>query len=129
MNFTIPLSTPPGKYLLRIEHLYVRPWFNGTQFYVACAQVEIVQPQPQPQLEKLLRVIGRNRNGQDTKLPVIPKWRMPGEEYMVHFPGAYHLEDEGTLKKVFTCLLGTYVDRYLPWFEYTLDSNDACLVR
>ncbi|KAH7130535.1 hypothetical protein B0J11DRAFT_523375, partial [Dendryphion nanum] len=34
MNFTIPEMTPPGLYLLRVEHLYVRPWWNGTQFYI-----------------------------------------------------------------------------------------------
>ncbi|KAF2682062.1 lytic polysaccharide monooxygenase [Lentithecium fluviatile CBS 122367] len=65
MNFTIPERTPPGKYLLRVEHLYVRPVWNTTQFYIACAQVEVVGPG------------GGN----------------PGP--LVEFPGAYTLEDPG----------------------------------
>ncbi|KAM7196860.1 Glycoside hydrolase [Naviculisporaceae sp. PSN 640] len=78
VNFTIPRSTPPGQYLLRVEHLYVRSWFNGTQFYVACAQVDILPP--------------RGGSGLDRG-----DARMPTEGYMVKFPGAYHLEDEGIL--------------------------------
>ena len=64
-NFTIPATTPPGRYLLRVEHLYVRPVWNTTQFYIACAQVEIV---------------GEGGG-------------VPGPE--VRFPGAYGLEDPG----------------------------------
>ncbi|KAK4214948.1 lytic polysaccharide monooxygenase [Rhypophila decipiens] len=78
MNFTIPKTTPPGNYLLRVEHLYVRPWFNMTQFYVACAHVEILQPQT-------------TGAGTDSSVKV------PGDEYMVNFPGAYDLNDEGIL--------------------------------
>lgn len=65
MNFTIPPSTPPGRYLLRVEHLYVRPAFNTTQFYIACAQVEIMG------------------SGGGTPGP------------MVKFPGVYNLTDPG----------------------------------
>lgn len=71
MNFTIPLTTPPGKYLLRVEHLYVRPVFNTTQFYIACAQIEVLSPE-----------------GDGAA-------RSPTPEYMVKFPGAYSLFDEG----------------------------------
>jgi hypothetical protein len=71
MNFTIPTTTPPGKYLLRVEHLYVRPAFNTTQFYIACAQIE---------------VLGQVGGGEVRK---------PEPEYMVKFPGAYDLFDEG----------------------------------
>ncbi|KAI0169709.1 hypothetical protein GGR52DRAFT_573764 [Hypoxylon sp. FL1284] len=39
-NFTIAKTTPPGKYLLRFEHIY--PDTKDTQYYVNCAQVEIV---------------------------------------------------------------------------------------
>lgn len=77
LNFTIPASTPPGQYLLRVEHLYVRPWFNGTQFYVACAQVNVLPP------------IGGSQPEESREAKV------PGGEYLVKFPGAYHLEDEG----------------------------------
>ena len=72
MNLTIPLSTPPGEYLLRVEHLYVRPDFNTTQFYIACAQIEVLGGES-----------GRGRA------------RVPEKEYMVKFPGAYDLYDEG----------------------------------
>ncbi|KAF2649236.1 lytic polysaccharide monooxygenase [Lophiostoma macrostomum CBS 122681] len=65
MNFSIPLTTPPGKYLLRIEHMYVRSAFNTTQFYVECAQIEVVGP-----------------GGGE-----------PGP--LVRFPGAYDLRDRG----------------------------------
>lgn len=42
MNFTIPKTTPPGKYLMRVEHMYPQGWrFNGSQFYINCAQIEI----------------------------------------------------------------------------------------
>ncbi|KAK3312691.1 fungal cellulose binding domain-containing protein [Apodospora peruviana] len=72
MNFTIPPTTPPGKYLLRVEHLYVRPAFNTTQFYIACAQIE---------------VLGNDGGGA----------RMPGPEFMAKFPGAYDFSDPGIL--------------------------------
>ncbi|KXX76303.1 Cellulose-growth-specific protein [Madurella mycetomatis] len=39
-NFTIPTSTPPGKYLLRFEHVF--PNKVDTQFYVNCAHIEII---------------------------------------------------------------------------------------
>ncbi|CAI6261697.1 unnamed protein product [Periconia digitata] len=36
VNFTLPEATPPGKYLLRIEH------FMAPQFYVNCAHVNVL---------------------------------------------------------------------------------------
>ncbi|KAF2749148.1 lytic polysaccharide monooxygenase [Sporormia fimetaria CBS 119925] len=39
-NFTIPDRTPPGKYLLRFEHIF--PNREDAQFYVNCAHVEII---------------------------------------------------------------------------------------
>ncbi|CAH0002245.1 unnamed protein product [Clonostachys byssicola] len=39
-NFTIPATTPSGKYLLRFEHIF--PNQVDAQFYVNCAHVEIV---------------------------------------------------------------------------------------
>lgn len=54
MNFTIPASTPPGHYLLRVEHLnmlqaHVR---GGVELFPSCAHVEITgagtgTPEPQ----------------------------------------------------------------------------------
>ena len=41
MDFTIPKSTPPGKYLLRAEHLNVKPIYNGAEMYINRAHVEI----------------------------------------------------------------------------------------
>ncbi|SPO04829.1 uncharacterized protein DNG_07514 [Cephalotrichum gorgonifer] len=40
----IPESTPPGEYLLRAEQIY--PWakWNETQFFVNCAQINILGP-------------------------------------------------------------------------------------
>jgi len=44
-NFTIPKTTPPGKYLMRIEHFMptdISPPYQ--QFYVNCALVNIIGP-------------------------------------------------------------------------------------
>lgn len=41
MNFTIPKTTPPGKYLIRVEHFNISPQFKQTQMFVNCAQVEV----------------------------------------------------------------------------------------
>ncbi|KFY18012.1 hypothetical protein V491_04885 [Pseudogymnoascus sp. VKM F-3775] len=42
-TFTIPSSTPPGEYLLRIEHiaLHSASTAGGAQFYISCAQINI----------------------------------------------------------------------------------------
>ncbi|KAF2185672.1 lytic polysaccharide monooxygenase [Zopfia rhizophila CBS 207.26] len=43
MNFTIPKTTPPGKYLMRVEHMF--PYAPAMlQFYISCAHVQIVGP-------------------------------------------------------------------------------------
>ncbi|KAF2682981.1 lytic polysaccharide monooxygenase [Lentithecium fluviatile CBS 122367] len=42
-NFTLPLTTPPGLYLLRAESIYPH-FLNSTQLYASCAQVEVVGP-------------------------------------------------------------------------------------
>ena len=45
MNYTIPRTTPSGKYLLRGEHLYYRSSrFNDTQLYLNCAHIEVLGP-------------------------------------------------------------------------------------
>jgi hypothetical protein len=44
MNATIPEKTPPGKYLLRTEHLFLRREFKNTNFFVSCAHLEITGP-------------------------------------------------------------------------------------
>lgn len=45
-NVTLPRTTPPGSYLMRVEMIYpnVLPDTKGTQFYVNCAQVNVIGP-------------------------------------------------------------------------------------
>jgi hypothetical protein len=40
-SFTIPVKTPPGEYLLRMESTYPRALPNYAQFYAACAHVSV----------------------------------------------------------------------------------------
>lgn len=70
-NFTIPATTPPGLYLLRAESVYPSTVFNRSQFFVNCAQVEIV-----------------GSGGPKTE---------PGPT--VKFPGAFDLSHPGELKR------------------------------
>ncbi|KAN0119943.1 glycoside hydrolase family 61 protein [Hyaloscypha variabilis] len=67
INFKIPAATPPGEYLLRVEHiaLHNANQLNGAQFYISCAQVTITG------------------NGAGTPGP------------LVAFPGAYKNTDPG----------------------------------
>lgn len=44
MNFTIPKTTPPGKYLVRAEHFNMNTVYNQTQQFIGCAQVEVTGP-------------------------------------------------------------------------------------
>ncbi|KAK4156057.1 glycosyl hydrolase family 61-domain-containing protein [Chaetomidium leptoderma] len=43
-NFTIPETTPPGKYLMRIEQWMPTHMLDYSQWYVNCAQVNIIGP-------------------------------------------------------------------------------------
>tara|TARA_R110002003_G_scaffold626_3_gene20884 strand:- start:1565 stop:2329 length:765 start_codon:yes stop_codon:yes gene_type:complete len=63
MNATIPVTTPPGKYLLRVEQFLASSYLGQSQWFVNCAHVEIVGA-------------GGGR-----------------PEGLVKFPGAYHDED------------------------------------
>ncbi|KAJ4299453.1 hypothetical protein N0V90_004698 [Kalmusia sp. IMI 367209] len=65
LNFTIPATTPPGKYLARVEHFFISSRYNETQQYINCAHIEVVGP----------------------------GGGAPGP--MVKFPGAYALDDPG----------------------------------
>jgi len=67
MNFTIPKTTPPGKYLVRAEHFQMTYNYNSTKQYIGCAQVEVMGP-------------GGGTPGPFTR-----------------FPGAYALTDPGKL--------------------------------
>ncbi|KAH7128616.1 fungal cellulose binding domain-containing protein [Dendryphion nanum] len=42
INFTIPRTTPPGLYLMRVEHFLPSALFNQSQWFVSCAHVEIL---------------------------------------------------------------------------------------
>ena len=44
MKFTIPRTTPPGKYLLRMEQIYPHDIPGQTQFYVSCAHIDVIGP-------------------------------------------------------------------------------------
>jgi hypothetical protein len=44
INMTIPADTPPGKYLMRLEHLIPSADLGKARWYVVCAQIEIVGP-------------------------------------------------------------------------------------
>ena len=41
IRFTIPETTPPGQYLLRMEQIYPWPNRSNTQMFVECAQVDV----------------------------------------------------------------------------------------
>jgi hypothetical protein len=43
-NFTIPKTTPPGKYLVRIESYMPTIQFDYSQWYINCAHVNIIGP-------------------------------------------------------------------------------------
>ena len=47
-NITLPASTPPGKYLFRIEHVYASPNLNLFQMYVNCAHINILTSSVSP---------------------------------------------------------------------------------
>ncbi|KAF1993579.1 lytic polysaccharide monooxygenase [Amniculicola lignicola CBS 123094] len=42
VNFTIPLTTPPGDYLMRIETFWPSLYLDSSQWYINCAHVNIV---------------------------------------------------------------------------------------
>ena len=43
-TFTLPASLPSGQYLIRVEQiaLHVASTYGGAQFYIGCAQVNVV---------------------------------------------------------------------------------------
>ncbi|KAF2018285.1 lytic polysaccharide monooxygenase [Aaosphaeria arxii CBS 175.79] len=43
-NFTLPLTTPPGKYLMRFEYLMPSVGLNQTQWYINCALINLKGP-------------------------------------------------------------------------------------
>ncbi|KAI1169511.1 glycosyl hydrolase family 61-domain-containing protein [Nemania sp. FL0916] len=67
MNFTIPLTTPPGTYLMRMEHIMPMDARFSPQFYISCAHINVVGP----------------GGGNPTEL--------------ARFPGSYKREDPGLL--------------------------------
>ncbi|KAF2445602.1 lytic polysaccharide monooxygenase [Karstenula rhodostoma CBS 690.94] len=64
-NFTIPASTPAGKYLVRWEHIFPNP--QDSQFYVNCAHVEIIGNKAgvEPDQEYKVKIPGVYTRGQE----------------------------------------------------------------
>ncbi|KAF7300873.1 hypothetical protein MKEN_01313600 [Mycena kentingensis (nom. inval.)] len=81
VNFQIPAATPSGQYLIRIEQiaLHVAETFQGAQFYIACAQVQVTG------------------GGSGTPGP------------LVAFPGAYTGMEPGILINIYFPIPATYV--------------------
>jgi hypothetical protein len=63
-NFTIPATTPAGRYLVRWEHIF--PNQQDAQFYVNCAHVEILNKETgvQPGQEHKVKIPGVYTRGQ-----------------------------------------------------------------
>ncbi|KAK7229298.1 hypothetical protein V2G26_001468 [Clonostachys chloroleuca] len=61
-NFTIPATRPPGKYLLRFEHIF--PHQIDAQFYVNCAHVEIVNDGGSDSPGPIVKIPGVYERGQ-----------------------------------------------------------------
>ncbi|CAI6034621.1 unnamed protein product [Clonostachys chloroleuca] len=61
-NFTIPATRPPGKYLLRFEHIF--PHQIDAQFYVNCAHVEIVNDGGSHSPGPIVKILGVYERGQ-----------------------------------------------------------------
>lgn len=69
LEFTIPPKTPPGEYLVRIEHIGLHEGHrNRAQFYITCAQLKISGP-------------GGGTPGPLVKIPGIYKANDPGIAY------------------------------------------------
>ncbi|RXW20480.1 hypothetical protein EST38_g5378 [Candolleomyces aberdarensis] len=64
---TIPAALADGEYLIRHELIAIHAYWTGPQFYVECAQ---------------LKVVGGGG-------------KLPSDEYLVSFPGAYKASDPG----------------------------------
>jgi hypothetical protein len=94
VNFTIPLTTPPGRYLVRIEQFMPTTQANYSQWYVNCAHVNIVGPgggkfeaiQTAPFSNAILRKI--TRVGAPTGF--------------AKFPGTYKISDPGRIRLIST---------------------------
>ncbi|EAQ85642.1 hypothetical protein CHGG_06895 [Chaetomium globosum CBS 148.51] len=69
LEFVIPPKTPPGEYLVRVEHIGLHEGFkNRAQFYMECAQLKITGP-------------GGGTPGPLAKIPGIYKASDPGIAY------------------------------------------------
>ncbi|KAK0718647.1 glycoside hydrolase [Lasiosphaeria miniovina] len=69
LEFTVPAKTPPGEYLVRVEHIGLHEGHkNRAQFYITCAQLKIDGP-------------GGGTPGPLVKIPGIYKQDDPGIRY------------------------------------------------
>jgi hypothetical protein len=79
LEFTIPQKTPPGEYLVRVEHIGLHEGHkNRAQFYIECAQLKIEGP-------------GGGNPSPLVKIPGIYKANDPGIAYnkWTNSPAAY----------------------------------------
>jgi hypothetical protein len=61
-NFTIPNTTPPGKYLVRFEYIF--PNVYDAQFYVGCAHIDVQNPGTVGAPGPLVKIPGVYKRGQ-----------------------------------------------------------------
>ena len=81
LTFKIPEKTPPGEYLMRVEHIGLHEAFKGkAQFYIECAQINIAGP-------------GGGSPAPLVKIPGIYTADMPGIKYdkWAAKPGPYEM--------------------------------------
>ncbi|KAL8298200.1 hypothetical protein RB600_002964 [Gaeumannomyces tritici] len=72
IHFTIPKDTPPGQYLVRIEHIALHGAKSGdTEFYFECAQIEVTGN-------------GNGRPGPMVKIPGLYDSNDPALRYFIY---------------------------------------------
>ena len=84
-NFTIPRTTPPGDYLLRVEQVWPTMFPDYIQFFTNCAQVRIVgegggKPGPTVRFPGGYQVGGKGLVHTQQTNDDITKYEMPGPE-------------------------------------------------
>jgi hypothetical protein len=85
---TIPVKTPPGEYLVRVEHLGIHEGHKGrAQFYFECAQVKVTGSgggTPSP-LVKIPGYISAN-----SPSVAYDKWTKPVKPYQMPPPAVWN---------------------------------------
>jgi len=86
-NFTIPKTTPPGKYLLRFEHIF--PSEYDSQFYVNCAHVNIINNGRVGTPGPLVKIPGVYTHGQPDAYFNAAKPPLTGTEFIPPKPAVW----------------------------------------